>query len=70
MSNNREHAIALILAARVLLKSAVKQTHAELQETEGDSQGDDPAEQRLSYLLAALDEIDAIDTGPDGGDDP
>jgi hypothetical protein len=51
----------LIQAARSLLDDAVQRTQDELAAEEGDSQGDDPVEQRLSFLLAALDEINAID---------
>jgi hypothetical protein len=50
----------LIQVARSLLEDARERTKEELGAEDCNSQRDDPVEQRLSYLMAAIDEISAI----------
>jgi hypothetical protein len=59
--------IDLVQVARSLLEDALQRSQDEHAIDGCDSQGDDPLEERISYLAAALDEINAIE-GLDAGD--
>jgi hypothetical protein len=62
-----DRALDLVQVARSLLEDAMQRSQDEHAKDGCDSQGDDPLEERISYLSVALDEISAID-GMDGGD--
>jgi hypothetical protein len=63
--------IELVVVARSLLQQALDETQDELGAEDGDSQGDDPREERVGFLLAALEELSGIEelrTGPYAND--
>jgi hypothetical protein len=53
--------IDLVQVARSLLEQAKDRTQEELDAEDCNSQGDDPVEERLSFLMAAIDELSLID---------
>jgi hypothetical protein len=56
-----DRVLDLVRVARSLIEDAIERTREELVVPDCERQGDDPVEDRLSSLLAALEEINTID---------
>ena len=61
LTSRADRVLDLVRVARSLIEDAIERTEAALSTEDCVSHGDDPVEDRLSSLLAALEEINTID---------